>query len=189
MRADHSCFGFDGPWADGLFFGLFPDEAATNELAKKAQQLCIRHRLSARPFARSRMHVSLLGFGRFQGLPSGLVATIAEAAATITERPFEVIFDRAMSFLRPPRPLVLCGGAGVKELTAFQSHLGDALHKGGFKLSRRQYTPHVTLLYDQRGIEEHAIEPVRWTVKEFVLVHSLLGQSKYVALGRWRLNG
>jgi 2'-5' RNA ligase len=187
MRADHSCFGLEGPWADGLFFGLFPDEATTNDLTKKAQQLCIRHRLSGRPFAPSRMHVSLLGFGRFQGLPPNLVAAVADAAATVAARPFEAIFDRAMSFLRPPRPLVLCGGEGVDELIAFQFLLTEAVRKSGFKLSKRQYTPHVTLLYDRRGIEEHEIEPVRWTVKEFVLVHSLLGQSKYVPLERWRL--
>jgi 2'-5' RNA ligase len=45
----------------------------------------------------------------------------------------------------------------------------------------------VTLLYDERGIAEHAIEPVSWTVREFVLVHSLRGQSKYIPLGRWPL--
>lgn len=43
------------------------------------------------------------------------------------------------------------------------------------------------LLYDPQGIAEHAIEPIRWTAREFVLVHSLLGRSRHVPLGRWAL--
>ena len=53
----------------------------------------------------------------------------------------------------------------------------------------RRWMPHITLLYDGRGIGEHVVEPVRWTVKELVLVHSLLGQSRYIPLGRWSLRG
>jgi 2'-5' RNA ligase len=189
MRAHHSCFGFEGPQTDGLFLGLFPDDAVADRLARRAEQLCIRHRLRAKPLAPERMHVSLLGFGEFSGLPPKLLTAVTEAAATVAVRPFEVIFDRAMSFLGATRPLVLCGGEGVKELTAFQSLLGGAVQRSGLGRVKAQYMPHVTLLYDRRGIEEHAVEPIRWMVNEFALVHSLLGQSKYVFLKRWRLGG
>jgi RNA 2',3'-cyclic 3'-phosphodiesterase len=189
VRAQHSCFGFEGPRTDGLFLGLFPDPETAARLSANAQQLCIRHRLSARLLAPQRMHISLLGFGRYSSLPPQLVATIGEAAATIIARPFDVVFDRAMSFLGEPRPLVLCGGEGVKELMTFRGLLGSAVQKSGLGRVRSQYTPHVTLLYHDRGIEEHAIEPVRWTVREFVLVHSLLGQSRYIPCGRWQLRG
>jgi RNA 2',3'-cyclic 3'-phosphodiesterase len=49
-----------------------------------------------------------------------------------------------------------------------------------------QYEPHVTLLYDDRCVAEQAVDTVRWTVREFVLVHSLHGQGRYVFLGRWK---
>ena len=52
-----------------------------------------------------------------------------------------------------------------------------------------QVTPHVTLLYDDVLVEERAVEPIRWTVREFVLVHSLLGQTRHVPLARWPLGG
>lgn len=48
-------------------------------------------------------------------------------------------------------------------------------------------TPHVTLLYDDRHVAEHAVDTIRWTVQEFVLVHSLVGQTLYIPLGRWPL--
>ena len=63
MRAQNSCFGFEAPATDGVFFALFPSEDAAAQLARTAQQLCIRHRLDGRVFAPERFHVSLLGFG------------------------------------------------------------------------------------------------------------------------------
>jgi RNA 2',3'-cyclic 3'-phosphodiesterase len=36
-------------------------------------------------------------------------------------------------------------------------------------------------------VAEHAIEPVSWTVTGFRLVHSLLGQTRHITLGEWRL--
>ncbi|MGB9367675.1 MAG: 2'-5' RNA ligase family protein [Xanthobacteraceae bacterium] len=187
MRAQHSCFGFEAPATDGLFFALFPDESAAAQLTRTAQQLCIRHRLDARPFAPERFHVSLLGFGAHAGLPPDLVAGVAEAAAAIAAAPFEVAFDRAVSFLGRPRPLVLCSEDDIPDLIAFQRSLGHAIQKRGLGRAKPQYTPHVTILYDERAIEDHAIEPVRWTVRDFVLVHSLRGKSRYDILGRWPL--
>jgi RNA 2',3'-cyclic 3'-phosphodiesterase len=189
MRAEHSCFGFEAPRTDSLFFALFPDATAAQQLERIAHQQCIRHRLRGRPLAAGRFHVSLLGFGKHAGLPRSLVAEAVETAATLAMPRFEVTFDRAMSFLGRPRPLVLCGGDGVAKLIAFQRTLGDAIQTRGLGRVKTQYTPHVTLLYDERGIERHAIEPVRWTVREFVLVHSLLGRTTHIPLGRWPLRG
>jgi 2'-5' RNA ligase len=189
MRAEFSSFGFEAPHTDGLFFALFPDAGAAQRIARIAQQQCIRHRLRRSPLRTERFHVSLLGFGEHAGLPRDLVAGASKIAAAMAFRPFEVTFDRAMSFLGRPRPLVLSGGDGLATLIAFRQALGGAIQKGRIGRVKPQYMPHVTLLYDERGIEEHAIEPVRWTVREFVLVHSLRGEGRYVPLGRWRLQG
>lgn len=189
MRAEFSHFGFEAPATDGLFFALFPDQAAAARLAKTARQLCIRHRLEGRAFAPERFHVSVLGLGAHAGLPDELVAGARDVAATIAAAPFEVTFDRAVSFLGRPRPLVLCSEDDVPELVALQRALGSAMHKQGLGRQKSQYTPHVTMLYDERAVEDHAIEPVTWTVREMVLVHSLKGLSRYVALGRWPLRG
>ena len=189
MRAQHSHFGFEAPATDGLFFALFPDAGAAQQLARTAQQLCIRHRLFGRVLAPERFHVSLLGFGAHAGVPPDLVAGAAEAAAAIAASPFDVSFDRAVSFLGKQRPLVLCSGDDVPALIALQRTLGQAVQAQGLGRAKPQYTPHVTMLYDERAVEDHAIEPVRWTVREFVLVHSLRGQGQYVPLGRWPLRG
>ncbi len=83
---------------------------------------------------------------------------------------------------------MLLGGAGVAALKRFRRDLRLAL-EGTEAASRRErpYTPHVTLLYDAACVDETTVEPVRWTAREFVLVHSLIGQGKHVTLGRWPL--
>ncbi len=35
--------------------------------------------------------------------------------------------------------------------------------------------PHVTLPHAERNVEEYPIEPMGWTVNEFVLIHSMHG--------------
>ena len=53
------------------------------------------------------------------------------------------------------------------------------------------FTPHLTLLYGDRIVTERSIEPIRWTVRDFVLVQSLRGrgESKHIHLARWPLCG
>lgn len=119
--------------------------------------------------------------------PADLVAGAADAAGAIAAASFEVTFDRAVSFLGRPRPLVLCSEDDIPELIALQRALGHAIQTRGLGRARARYTPHVTMLYDERAVEDHAVEPVTWTVRDFVLVHSLRGLGRYTILGRWPL--
>jgi RNA 2',3'-cyclic 3'-phosphodiesterase len=50
-------------------------------------------------------------------------------------------------------------------------------------------TPHVTLTYHGCRLEEQPIDPICWTIRDFVLVLSLIRRTKYVELGRWQLRG
>ena len=56
--------------------------------------------------------------------------------------------------------------------------------RGLRRLANTNFTPHVTLLYDARDVDEYPIEPIGWTVKEFVLIRSLNGHKHLV---RWPL--
>ena len=73
-------------------------------------------------------------------------------------------------------------------LTALCRSLAAAMTTAG--LGRRmasRYTPHMTLLYGDGELAEQAVETIAWTVREFVLVHSVDSKSPYVPLGRWPL--
>ncbi len=101
--------------------------------------------------------------------------------------PFEVSFDRTASFRGRPgnRPFVLIGEKGLRRLQSFRQMLGAAITRRGLRqLANTNFTPHVTLLYDARSVDEYPIEPIGWTVTEFVLVRSLNGHEHLV---RWPL--
>jgi RNA 2',3'-cyclic 3'-phosphodiesterase len=179
---------------DRLFFALFPSEEAIPKIVKTSQQLRDAHGLTGKSLSNDRLHVTLHHVGDYAGgLPNGLVEAAQEAAARIAMPAFDVTFDRAMSFSGRPRnrPFVMRGNerhdGGLAALMAFQKTMYLAMCRVGLQGPRAnaKFAPHVTLMYDDQGIAEQAVEPVRWTARDFVLVHSLLGQTRHIHLGRW----
>lgn len=186
--------GFDDPSkpTDRLFFAVFPDPATAACIGQLAEQLRGKHRLQGRPLAVARFHITLHHLGDYVGLPTSIVTAASEAAASVNMPAFDVSFDRVTSFAGRPRnrPFVLRGNEGLVSLTEFQQTLGKAMKSVGLgRWAEGAYTPHVTLLYDDRLVPDEPVEPVRWTASEFVLVHSLLGRSVHVPLARWSLRG
>jgi 2'-5' RNA ligase len=185
-----SLFG-DGPEpTDRLFFALFLPADAALKAAAIADNLRERHRLRGKPLASDRLHVTLNHLGDYAGVPNDIVAAAMQAGAAVTASPFDVVFDRVTSFSSRPRnkPVILRGEEGLAPLIAFQQALALQMRKAGLgRLAEQNYVPHVTLLYDDAGVVQEAIEPVGWSVREFVLVHSLLGQTRHIVLARWLL--
>lgn len=185
-------FGTKSRPTDRLFFALFPDDAAAVRIAQIADRLRVEHGLKSSRLEAERFHVTLHHLGDYEGLPQGVVAAAVEAGAAVAAAPFAVAFDRVMSFSAKPggRPFVLHGGDGVAALKAFQQALGVAMTKAGLgRWVKPKFTPHVTLLYDDAAVADRTVPPVAWTAHEFVLVHSLLGQTRHIRLGRWPLRG
>lgn len=180
---------FDAPpVTDRLFLAIFPDPATAAEIARRASALRTVHQLSGRPLAPERFHITLHHLGDHPGVRRDIVAMAGAAAETIANAPFEVTFDRAASFHNGGNnPFVLQGGEGLEALKTFQRDLGLAMARAGGKWVDKSFTPHVTMLYDRQLIAEQPIEPVRWTVGGFTLIHSLLGRTEHIPLARWTL--
>jgi RNA 2',3'-cyclic 3'-phosphodiesterase len=180
------------PWhpRTDVFFAIYPPDDIGPRIEDYAKQLANQHGLHGKPLGRRRFHATLCPIGVHSYLPRSVLDAVVRAAATITVPPFDVVFDQAESFPRRQgkQPLVLLGGNGVARLVAFQRALEAALRRFGIsEAAGRPYNPHVTLLYDERGVSKQKIEPIRWSVREFVLVRSLIGQGKHIALKRWQL--
>jgi 2'-5' RNA ligase len=175
---------------DRLFFALFPTATTAARIYALQQDLRVRHGLWGRPLAMDRLHVTLCHLGDYHGLPQAIVAQAREAASELRASPFEVTFDRALTFAGRARnrPFVLRSKTGGASVEAFQRKLGAEMTMCGLGRFARPYTPHMTLLYDTAEVAEHAIEPITWTAASFRLVHSLLGQTRHVTLGEWRLD-
>jgi 2'-5' RNA ligase len=167
-----------------LFLAAIPDAATAARIHRLAGVLKRAHRFSGKLIEPARLHVSLFFLG---GLPEQDIQAAHVAAADVRTEPFEVSFDRTASFRgkRGSRPFVLVGDNGLQRLISFREMLGAALLQRGLRrLANTNFTPHVTLLYDARSVEEYPIEPISWTVREFVLIRSLRGHDR---LARWPL--
>ena len=176
---------------DRLFFALLPDAPAAAAIADLARRLKAEHGLKGRPLATSRFHVTLHFFGDHVGLPQGLVDALSAAASTLRCAPFDLTFDHTMSFAGRPRkrPFVLRGSdSGLVALMDFRRGLSEVLVRQGLgRLVDVNFTPHVTLLYDDQLRPPEPVGPIVWRVNEFVLVDSLIGQTRHVPLARWPL--
>ena len=174
---------------DRLFFAIFPDANTAARIARLREALRLELGLRGKPLAIERLHASLHHVGDYAGLPYDIVASASEVASTVAMPPFTVAFDGAESFRGRSghRPFVLRGEDGVAGLMMLQQRLGLAMANAGLGYAASHYTPHVTLLYGDRLVADRPIDMVSWPVGEFVLVHSLLGRSRYNIVARFPL--
>jgi RNA 2',3'-cyclic 3'-phosphodiesterase len=167
-----------------IFLAAVPDAATAERIHRLASVLKRAHKFDGKLIAPERLHISLFSLN---GLPDRQLRSACEAATELRTEPFEVSFDRTVSFRGRPgnRPLVLIGENGLRRLEAFRQMLGAALTRRGLRrAASTNFTPHVTLLYGARSVDEHPIQPIFWTVTEFVLIHSMKGHDY---LARWPL--
>ncbi len=190
------CFsGFERrPARDNLFFGLTWQAHAASKIHKTADDLRRLLGLIGRPIEPERLHVSLHQVGRYDGLPKFIVERARQAGTIVSASrpPFALVFDRVMSFdnRHEKRPVVLRPGYDLVRLFGLHDVLGQAMKRARIgRPAMSHFTPHMTLLYDSRTVREQPIEPIRMNVQDLVLVHSLVGQSRYIELARWPLRG
>lgn len=185
-----SSLGFAEPHpTDRLFFAVMPPPAVAERLASLGGELRERFRLHGRPRPTGHLHVTMHHLGDFAGLPQQRVDEACAAAAGVELPSFEARFDRVGSFRgrAGKHPFVLLGADRATGLAGLYGSLGTRLAAAGLARREPAFVPHVTLLYDALTIAPQPIEPFGWTVREFLLIHSLLGRTEYRVLGRWPL--
>lgn len=169
---------------------VFPDRETAAQLAVLAATQCAHHGLRGRPLAIERFHVTLFHLGDSAGLRQDVVEAASKAASRVQAAPFELAFDRVASFAgrRDKLPFVLKADDGNDSLRRFHAELAVRLRESGLgHFTGGNFEPHVTLAYDARMVAPETVAPVRWRADEFVLIHSLLGQTRHVPLARWAL--
>jgi|SRR5581483_1506603 len=167
-----------------LFLALVPDPATARRIQQLTGMLHRAYGFTSKLIEPDRLHVSLFFLG---GLPSGMVRTVCTAIEDLRIPPFDVVFDRTVSFQGKAgnRPFVLIGDDGPSRLKSFRQMLGTVLAQSGLRRrANTNFVPHVTLLYDARSVEEHPVAPIAWTVSELVLIRSERGHEH---LKRWPL--
>lgn len=176
-----------------IFLGIMPDATAALQAEETLKKICDVNAIRGNRLRRQRFHVSLQHIGDYKRLKSRILYAAGLAGAAVSMAQFDVIFDRAESFAAPPRrdrprqyPTVLRGGS--EPLFELHRLLAAAMRKLNLKPSD-SFVPHMTMVYADKAIVSQPIEPLRWTVREFVLIHSERGLTKYNILDRWPLRG
>jgi 2'-5' RNA ligase len=174
-----------------VFFAVQPPADVAGHCVGLTRTLLVELGLTGKPLAAGRLHVSLQQVGEFADVPREVIAAARDAAAAVAMPPFAVALGRLASFGGKPgrQPLVLYDDDGVAGLALLHQALGAAMASAGFGPGPRQYTPHMTLAYGGRLAGEHTIEPVRWTVSEFILTLSEIGAGRHTPLARFPLRG
>lgn len=124
------------------------------------------------------------------GLSDRLIDAAMDAASRVAMPAFEVRFDVAMSFhTRKHRaPFVLRQTENAVGFLDLHRLLGEGMRRAGLGgWVRSHLIPHMTLLYDRRVVDVRVVDEIRWTVRDFSLVHSLLGRQQHLHIGRWSL--
>jgi RNA 2',3'-cyclic 3'-phosphodiesterase len=165
------------PCRDVLFFAVLPAPAAAACIAQRAEGLRNQYGLRGRRRPTKLLHVTLHPVGAYFGLPSDVLSAAVEVGSSVEVAPFEVTFDRVLSFRGTDRhPLVLRCSRGIAEMVTLQKALGAAMLSIGLGSGNRLgFTPHVTLLYDRQSVPESGIgEPIAgWCANSFSFTASM----------------
>lgn len=171
-----------------IFFAALPDVNTAARIFDLAEKLKRANKMDANLILPEHLHVTLFHLGDWAALPDEIVRIAKVAAGQVTAPSFDVEFTRSGSFRNRTGifPFVLTGD--VTEWRGLYDALAQALQKNGLGgATKGSFEPHVTLTYDEVRAKPAPIAPVKWTVRDFVLVHSELGKTKHHHLGRWPL--
>jgi len=175
-----------------LYFALQPPAETAQQALRVLRSLRPAEGFTAQALPAERLHVSLNWVGGFQRPPAPVIGKACEVAASVSARPFDVAFNRVGTWTSgdSPWPLVLWGDEGVIGAEGLHTAIHRAMVRTGMAPRREpQIVPHLTLLRDRAVMPEAFIDPIRWTVREFVLIHSLHGKGRHDVVGRFPLTG
>lgn len=166
-----------------LFFALWPDETTQGALYRTGKWL--HKHWGGRLMQRDTLHITLAFLG---STPAKQLVTLVACADSVQTGAFELNLTQAGYW-----PHNRIGWLGVTETPPQHLELVGALNRAlltaGFPIDARPHVPHVTLLRNTAGGELPACEPVRWPVREFVLVKSRTEAegAHYEVIRRWPL--
>ncbi len=170
---------------------LRPTSEAASEALEIAQAYRHARSLSAPSRPRELLHVTLNGIGAYRRLPQDIVFGAEQVAATVRARPFELVLDEVMSFRHPgePQAFAICGRQENEALLDLRRQIQEGLYEAGLPYNLGGHlTPHMTLLYDRKTVLPEKLDrPVSWSVREFLLIHSVYGKGEHNVVGRWPL--
>jgi RNA 2',3'-cyclic 3'-phosphodiesterase len=168
-----------------VFFALWPTAAERNRLAawqKPLKQLCGGRFMRSETLHNTLVFIGDVGQPRLEALQL--------AAQEVSGKAFGLCFDIA-HYWGHNHIVYAAPGEVPQQLAQLVEVLEQHLTMHRFKFDPREYKPHVTLLRNARWTDAPlpGMHPVRWQIKDFVLVQSVLqdGLASYRVLAKFPL--
>lgn len=167
-----------------LFFALWPDAPVRVALATAAAPLVAACPGRAVPTSNYHLTLAFLGV-----VDAARLEPLRAAAGSVSGTPFVLSIDVHGHW---PRPRVAWLGCATPPAAAagLAASLWAALAPLGLEAEARPFRPHLTVLRDCRRCDwPGPVAPVRWPVRDFVLVSSetLPGGPRYEVIAQWPL--
>ncbi|MDD4929752.1 MAG: RNA 2',3'-cyclic phosphodiesterase [Gallionella sp.] len=149
-----------------VFFALWPTKAEQSALDN--WQVTLKATSGGRVMRADTLHVTLVFLG---DVDAARLEALKLAAAEVRAQRFALDLDEARYWghnhvvYAAPRLI-------APQLAVLVSRLEQNLIRHRFEFEQRAYTPHVTLLRNARDEPLPEMKPVRWQVREFVLLQS-----------------
>ena len=168
-----------------LFFALWPDDA-TREALNQAGKWLHQH-WGGRRMRADTLHITLAFLG---STPAAQLDALFACADAVQTEAFELVLEQA-GYWRHNRIGWLGARQTPPQHVELVGTLNAALQAAGYSVDTRPHVPHVTLLRKSAGGEIPECLPVRWPIREFVLVKSVTESdgAHYEVMRRWALRG
>jgi 2'-5' RNA ligase len=176
-----------------VFFAIWPDAAAKEQLMELASGLQRNLGCTGRRISAENIHLTLVFVGNVDNHGLQALCRAAEEIAKTGKRPFELVIQKIGYWKHnhiayaAPREIP----SALEELVGI---LREAIESVGFSAEERAYKPHITLMRDATcsplSKTMEAIGPVVWEVREWLLVKSEQsggGGVVYSPIGYWPL--
>jgi 2'-5' RNA ligase len=152
-----------------LFFALWPGDEIRQQIVS-AFTLTPQYKMRGRIMQPSNLHITLHFIG---SVSEDQKHCLHQAAQTVTGETCTLQLDYYGHFYRA-RVFWLGCHEIPETLSALYQNLGSALQTCDYRMERRPYAPHVTLMRKlNRPGEMITPQPIEWPINEFVLVESV----------------
>ena len=182
---------FGASQKERIFLACLPDAETAARIYALAESLKAKHGIEGTLILPEHLHVTLFHLGDWRQVPEEMVKQASVAAVQVRLAPFDAVFDRVGSFRNRTGvfPFVLTGEKHIAAWLPLHEALAAELKRAGLGgATQGEFQPHITLARDETRVKPEAVSPpISWTVREIVLVHSLLGKTTHIHLGRWPL--
>jgi 2'-5' RNA ligase len=167
--------------SERLFLALWPDEGVRRQLADLVN--ACHAQVRGRPVASAKLHITLAFLGE---LPQTAAEAVSECVEGLPILNAQLCLDRLGYW--PRNGIVWAGSRELDPvLGSFAADLRGRLARLGFRVERREFSPHVTLLRRARQRPRLPSLRIDWSVTGIALVRSQLDPtgSHYEVVRRW----